>query len=122
MADINPLLAYPLPTRASLLSQYLGKRLEDLPTPAVVLDRAIIRRNCDAMLNICAELKVRAHVKSHKTLELSKMQVGESGPANFIVSTIAEAENLLPELCDAQGKGREASVCVEMFFLSSASR
>lgn len=124
MADINPLSAYPLPTRASLLSQYLGKRLEDLPTPAVVLDRAIIRRNCDAMLNICAELKVgfRAHVKSHKTLELSKMQVGESGPANFIVSTIAEAENLLPELCDAQGKGREASVCIEMFLLSSASR
>ncbi|KAF1832740.1 hypothetical protein BDW02DRAFT_570742 [Decorospora gaudefroyi] len=112
MADINPLSFYPLPTRASLLSQYSGKKLEHLPTPAVVLDRAIIRRNCDAMLNICAELKVgfRAHVKSHKTLELSRMQVGDSGPANFIVSTIAEAENLLPYLCDAQGIGREASV------------
>jgi hypothetical protein len=45
------------------------------------------------------------------------MQVGESGPANFIVSTIAEAENLLPELRDAQGKGREASVCI-MGFIS----
>jgi hypothetical protein len=117
MADINPLSSYPLPSHASLLSQYLGQKLEDLPTPAVILDRAIIRRNCDAMLSICAELKVgfRAHVKSHKTLELSKMQVGESGPANFIVSTIAEAENLLPELCNAQGKGREASVCSMMF-------
>ncbi|KAI4655842.1 hypothetical protein J4E93_000558 [Alternaria ventricosa] len=114
MADINPLPFYPLPSRASLLSQFLGQKLEDLPTPAIVLDRAIIRRNCDAMLNICAELKVgfRAHVKSHKTLELSQMQVGaeQSQPANFIVSTIAEAENLLPYLCYAQGVGREASV------------
>ncbi|KAG9191763.1 hypothetical protein G6011_10497 [Alternaria panax] len=112
MADINPLSGYPMPTRASLLSQYLGKKLEDLPTPAAVLDRTIIQRNCDAMLNICAELKVgfRAHIKTHKTLELSKMQVGRSGPANFIVSTIAEAENLLPELCDSQANGREASV------------
>jgi hypothetical protein len=118
MADINPLSFYPLPTRATLLSQYAGKKLEDLPTPAVVLDRAIIRRNCDAMLNICAELKVgfRAHVKSHKTLELAKMQVGESGPANFIVSTIVEAENLLPYLCDAQGMGREASVRGFVYF------
>jgi D-serine deaminase-like pyridoxal phosphate-dependent protein len=112
MADMNPLPLYPLPTRASLLSQYTGHELKDIPTPAVVLDRAIIRRNCDAMLSICEELRVgfRAHVKSHKTLELSKMQVGERGPANFIVSTIAEAENLLPFLCDAQGVGREASV------------
>jgi hypothetical protein len=50
-----------------------------------------------------------------KTLELSKLQVGESGPANFIVSTIIEAENLVPCLIEYQGKGREASVSMPCF-------
>ena len=72
------------------------------------------------MLNICKELGVvfRAHVKSHKTTELSKLQVGEgkgAGPANFIVSTIIEAENLLPCLLEEQGKGKEGSVSILSF-------
>jgi hypothetical protein len=37
------------------------------------------------------------------------MQVG-SGPANFIVSTLTEAENLLPFLLECQNSGRESSV------------
>ncbi|CAO2656410.1 Nn.00g052130.m01.CDS01 [Neocucurbitaria sp. VM-36] len=112
MANILPVANYPLPSHASLAAQYVGQKLEDLPTPAVVLDRAIIRRNCDAMLTVCEKLGVgfRAHVKSHKTTELSKLQVGETGPANFIVSTVIEAENLLPYLLECQAKGREASV------------
>ncbi|KAF2851146.1 hypothetical protein T440DRAFT_467886 [Plenodomus tracheiphilus IPT5] len=103
---------YPLSPLESLKAQYVGKKIEDLATPAVLLDRALIQRNCDAMLNICSELGVgfRAHVKSHKTLELSKLQVGETGPANFIVSTVLEAEQLAPYLAECQGRGREASV------------
>ena len=70
------------------------------------------------MLQVCKQLGVgfRAHVKSHKTLELSKLQVGgeeagKSDAANFIVSTIMEAEHLAPLVAEEQGKGREASVC-----------
>jgi D-serine deaminase-like pyridoxal phosphate-dependent protein len=68
MQDITPIANYPLPSQASLANQYIGQKLSDLPTPAVVLDRAIITKNCDAMLNVCKELGVgfRAHVKSHK--------------------------------------------------------
>jgi hypothetical protein len=68
MADITSIANYPLPPQASLATQYIGQKLQDLPTPAVVLDRSIIRRNCDAMLNVCKKLGVgfRAHVKSHK--------------------------------------------------------
>ncbi|KAF1844006.1 uncharacterized protein K460DRAFT_368873 [Cucurbitaria berberidis CBS 394.84] len=112
MANIIPVANYPLSSQASLAAQYVGKKLEDLPTPAVVLDRAIVGRNCDAMLQVCEKLNVgfRAHVKSHKTCELSKLQVGETGPANFIVSTVIEAENLLPYLLECQANGREASV------------
>lgn len=45
-----------------------------------------------------------------QTLELSKLQVGDKGPANFIVSTLMEAENLLPYLIESQAQGHEASV------------
>jgi hypothetical protein len=64
MPDTN----YPLPSRESLLSQYVGCKLCDVPTPAVVLDRSKMIKNSDAMLNVCRELGVgfRAHVKSHK--------------------------------------------------------
>ena len=115
---------YPLPSQSSLAAQFVGKRLEDLATPAVVLDRAPIRRNCDAMLQVCKQLGVgfRAHVKSHKTLELSKLQVGgeaeKDGAANFIVSTIMEAEHLAPLVKEGQDKGRESSVC----WISSSCR
>lgn len=68
MVAITPLANYPLSPRASVAAQYVGQKLADLPTPAVVLDYAIVRRNCDAMLRVCGELGVgfRAHVKSHK--------------------------------------------------------
>jgi D-serine ammonia-lyase len=112
MASELPATNYPLSSQTSLASQYVGARLQDLPTPAVVLDRSKIKKNCAAMLQVCQKLNVgfRAHVKSHKTLALSKLQVGETGPANFIVSTIIEAENLFPFISECQSKGREASV------------
>lgn len=128
MTDIHPSTLYPSPTQSSLLLQYLRKPLTELPTPAAVLDRAIIRRNCNVMLEACKSLGVgfRAHVKSHKvcllaplnakitdhvqTLELAKLQVGGSGPVNFVVSTLIEAENLLPFLRECAAQGRNGSV------------
>ncbi|EUC41971.1 hypothetical protein COCMIDRAFT_8377 [Bipolaris oryzae ATCC 44560] len=112
MSELFTLQNYPLPSSSSLAAQFVGKTLNELPTPAVVLDRALIKRNCNAMLNVCKELGVgfRAHVKSHKTAELSKLQVGEEGAANFIVSTIIEAEKLAELVVKEQGKGRDASI------------
>ncbi|KAL6149905.1 hypothetical protein ACJBU6_11432 [Exserohilum turcicum] len=91
MADPTPLHVqnYPLPSRTALTSQFLHQPLTSLPTPAIVLDRAVVKRNCDAMLQVCKQLGVgfRAHVKSHKTVELSRLQVGEDGDgaAEFII-------------------------------------
>ena len=47
---------------------YIGKDLEEVPTPAAVLDVAIVKRHCSAMLQAVQELGVgfRAHVKTHK--------------------------------------------------------
>ena len=65
---IYPISNYPLPTPSSLQLQYVGKKVFDLPTPAAIIDRAVVKRNCDAMLEVCSKLGVgfRAHVKSHK--------------------------------------------------------
>ncbi|KAF1929135.1 uncharacterized protein M421DRAFT_61981 [Didymella exigua CBS 183.55] len=109
---------FPLSNASLLTQQFVGKKLVDLPTPSIILDRRLIKANCTAMLQICKKLKVgfRAHVKSHKTLELSRLQVGdglpglENTPALFIVSTVAEAENLVEYVKEQQEKGRESSI------------
>lgn len=109
---------YPLSDTLLLKQQFIGKKVTDLPTPSILLDRHLIKAHCTAMLQICKKLDVsfRAHVKSHKTLELSRLQVGdglpglENTPAQFVVSTVAEAENLVEYVKEQQEKGRESSV------------
>lgn len=114
---------YPLSSISDLRQQFVGQTLTALPTPSVLLDRSRIRRNCTAMLEVCERLGVgfRAHVKSHKTLELSRLMVGDGlgrdVPANFIVSTVAEAENLREYVKSVQGEGREGSVSLVFFMV-----
>ena len=65
----------------------------DLPTPAFLVDRTIVRRNCDRMRQkaMRAGVAFRPHVKTHKTIEIGRMQHGGVvGP--ITVSTLAEAE------------------------------
>ena len=66
--DRNPL--NPNPEQSVLKRTYVGKRLDELPTPAAILDRNVIERNCKQMLEACEALRVsfRPHVKTHKVL------------------------------------------------------
>lgn len=47
-----------------------------------------------------------------QTEELTRLQVGEHSktPAQIIVSTVLEAENIVPVLKEFQGKGRKVNV------------
>lgn len=49
---------------------FIGKRLGDhaIPTPAAVLDRAVVQRNCSNMLAAVQNMHLgwRAHIKTHK--------------------------------------------------------
>lgn len=58
----------PLPPHAALHEAFVGKNLKDVPTPAAVLDKAVVQRNCLQMLKACQALQVgfRPHVKTHK--------------------------------------------------------
>jgi hypothetical protein len=58
----------PLPSKASLVQQYVGKSLKDIPLPAAVLDIAAVKRNCKGMLDAMNELgwPLRVAVGNHK--------------------------------------------------------
>lgn len=106
-------LVYPLPNKEQLTSALVGKSLQDVPLPSAVLDIAKLRRSCALMLEAVRELQVdfRAHVKTHKTSELSRMQVGQdSKDVRLICSTIAELENLIPLVTDYQQSGAAVDV------------
>jgi D-serine deaminase-like pyridoxal phosphate-dependent protein len=67
--------------------------LADLPTPCLVLDRAILARNIHVMAKTLARLNVplRPHMKTAKSIEVARMAL-EGQPGGITVSTLAEAE------------------------------
>ena len=114
-ASVSAPFLYPSPSEAALKLQYGGKRIQDLPTPALVIDRAVVKRNCRLMRQAAEKLNVgfRAHVKTHKTTQLSKLQVGEdSHSVKLVGSTLSEIENLLPWLMECKTHGKDVNVSV----------
>jgi D-serine deaminase-like pyridoxal phosphate-dependent protein len=67
--------------------------LADLPTPCLVLDRAILARNIQVMAKTLARLNVplRPHMKTAKSIEVARMAL-QGQPGGITVSTLAEAE------------------------------
>jgi D-serine deaminase-like pyridoxal phosphate-dependent protein len=99
--------------------------LNDLPTPALILDLARVERNCDRMIRRAAELgvKLRPHLKTAKSVDVARLATrGQS--AGITVSTLAEIEyfaqagfddityavgiagHKIPALADLQGRYR----------------
>lgn len=66
----------------------------DLPTPALVFYPQIIRRNIETILKMAGDpARLRPHVKTHKTREITQMQL-DLGITKHKCATIAEAEML----------------------------
>ncbi|TGO30556.1 hypothetical protein BPAE_0004g00110 [Botrytis paeoniae] len=103
----------PSASKEELVKEYVGKSLHDVPCPAVVLDISKLRKNCTDMLETVNSLKCgwRAHIKTHKTTELTRLQIGDGpGPANIVVSTVVEAENIVPLLLEYKSEGRAVNI------------
>ena len=68
-------------------------RVGDLPTPALLLDLDVLERNLDRMAERAVALHValRPHVKTHKCLEVGRMQL-ERGARGITVATLPEAQ------------------------------
>lgn len=78
---------------AAPLGYYRAPMFRDVPTPAFLVDRAVVQRNCDRMREKArvSGVAFRPHVKTHKCVEVGRMQHGgTAGP--ITVSTLAEAE------------------------------
>src|SRR4029453_15658214 len=69
-----------------------AQTLDDLPTPALILDRAILRRNLKRMSERlrAAGVMLRPHLKTAKSIEVGRMAV-EGHDGRITVSTLAEA-------------------------------
>jgi D-serine deaminase-like pyridoxal phosphate-dependent protein len=67
--------------------------LDDIPTPALVLDLGVLKRNLKLMTDALARhpgVVLRPHMKTAKSTEVAKLAAPDFGP--ITVSTLAEAE------------------------------
>jgi D-serine deaminase-like pyridoxal phosphate-dependent protein len=73
---------------------YRISNIEELDSPALLIYPDRVRRNIQTLLRMCGTPdRLRPHVKTHKTAELTRMLM-EAGIRKFKCATIAEAEML----------------------------
>jgi len=93
MLDAAPLLTQ---ARDRVMRQYgqaVGRRREELVTPALVLDIDAAQRNIDRMaseLRRLAQATIRPHYKTHKSPDLARRQV-RAGAGGLSMATVWEA-------------------------------
>lgn len=70
-----------------------GVRVDELETPCLVVDRDVLDRNVAAMADRArrAGLDLRPHAKTHKCLEIGRLQ-HRAGAVGLTVATVGEAE------------------------------
>ncbi|WWD03173.1 hypothetical protein V865_001220 [Kwoniella europaea PYCC6329] len=91
---------YALPSKSALRAEFVGKKIDQLRTPALVVDRSRFKRNCE---EVTAEAKkrgmlFRAHVKTHKTTEGTRLQVQAAGGVKAtICSTMIELWKIIED-------------------------
>ena len=68
-------------------------RIQDLTTPAVLVDAATLDYNLGVMAQALPGARLRPHVKAHKCTELARRQA-ECGHAGFTCATIREMEGM----------------------------
>ena len=69
-------------------------RLQDIPTPALVVDIAALDRNIRRMAEFFASgpCRLRPHFKAHKTPEIARRQLAAGSCVGLTCATVSEAE------------------------------
>lgn len=80
--------------KAKLVKEMVGKKLDQLRTPSLVINKSILQRNCQKLSKITTGLKntrIRVHVKTHKSVEGARIQLENAQTDAIVVSTLPEA-------------------------------
>jgi D-serine deaminase-like pyridoxal phosphate-dependent protein len=77
------------------------RTINDIPTPALVLDLAAMERNIRLMADFFADgpCMLRPHFKAHKTPEIAKRQLAAGSVTGLTCATVGEAETAA-EFCE----------------------
>jgi D-serine deaminase-like pyridoxal phosphate-dependent protein len=72
--------------------------VEAIPTPALILDRAVLERNIRRMAAFFAggPCRLRPHFKAHKTPEIARRQLAAGSCTGITCATVSEAEWVAP--------------------------
>jgi D-serine deaminase-like pyridoxal phosphate-dependent protein len=70
------------------------RTINDIPTPALILDVPTMERNIRRMAEFFAEgpTKLRPHFKAHKTPEIARRQLAAGSCVGLTCATVGEAE------------------------------
>ncbi|KAK4509428.1 uncharacterized protein ATC70_007780 [Mucor velutinosus] len=80
--------------KVKLVKEMVGKKLDQLRTPSLVINKSILQRNCQKLSKITTGLKntrIRVHVKTHKSVEGARIQLENAQTDAIVVSTLPEA-------------------------------
>src|SRR5262245_49310181 len=78
-------------------------RIDDIPTPALIVDLPAMERNISRMADYFAErgCKLRPHFKAHKTPAIARRQLAAGSCTGLTCATVGEAEIVARErLCN----------------------
>ncbi len=72
----------------------IGMRLEEIATPALILDLDAFERNLATLRQRleAAGVRLRAHVKTHKSIDIARYQIAHGGACGICCQKVAEAE------------------------------
>ena len=83
------------------MSRSVPASVHEIPTPALVLDRAALDRNIARMAAFFAagSCRLRPHFKAHKTPEIARRQLAAGSCSGLTCATVGEAE-IAAAFCD----------------------
>ena len=75
-------------------TRFKDKQIEELPSPCFLIDLNKVKKNCETHLSNAEQfqVKLRPHMKTHKTIKLGALQTGNT-KKSIVVSSLAEARH-----------------------------
>ena len=85
----------------------IGRSLDELPTPCVLVDLDVLERNVAHMAALArqARVRLRPHAKTHKCPQIAALQRA-AGACGLSVAKVGEAEVFVAAGCSASPRAR----------------